>query len=189
MTDQELIDGLTNNQPEAFTVLVKTYQQVVLHTCFSFVHDHQQAEDLSQEVFIEIFRSISQFNKNAKLSTWIYKIAVNKSLDSIKYKNRKRRFALKSIFGVDADADKVSAGLQPDKQLESKEKLRIIYAEIDKLPEKQKIAFNLSKIEGMSYQEIADTMNSSVSSVESLIFRAKKMLKENLTDFYKKNME
>lgn len=152
-------------------------------------HQHD-AEDVTQEVFAEIFQSILQFKGEAKLSTWIYRIAVSKSLEFLRKKNRKKRFGfMQGLFGNDdlSPIKHVSDFYHPGVQLENKERAKILFAAIDKLPENQKTAFVLSKMEDLSYDEIAEIMKTSLSSVESLMFRAKQNLQKLLGDYYREN--
>ena len=149
----------------------------------------EDAEDVAQEVFLEVFKSIHKFKGDSKLSTWIYRIATNKCLEFIRKKNTKKRFAfMKSILGNEIPTDKTSYFTEfnhPGILLENKEKSKIIFKAINKLPESQKVVFTLAKIDVKSYQEIVEITGKSLSSVESIMFRAKKSLKEKLNNFYK----
>ncbi|MBL4605660.1 MAG: sigma-70 family RNA polymerase sigma factor, partial [Flavobacteriaceae bacterium] len=94
MTNQEeFIEKLKSGSQSAFSQLLDEYQQKVFHTCISFVPTKEDAEDVSQEVFLEVYRSVSKFKGDSKLSTWIYKICTNKCLEFIRKKNAKKRFA------------------------------------------------------------------------------------------------
>lgn len=188
LNDDELIVQLTEGDPEAFRELVENHQDVVINTCFGFVHNKEDAEDIAQEVFIEIHQSIAGFRKDAKLSTWIYRIAVNKSLDHIRKKKRKKRFA-KLVFLDSSDDNEVFEvpGLDdPQKELEDSERRRILNYTINQLPKKQKIALTLSKFEKLSNREIASVLDTSVSAVESLIHRAKTNLRNKLQYYFEK---
>ncbi len=184
---QETIDQLKAGDESVFKDLVLKFQNKVFNICIGMVKNEEEAEDLAQEVFVEIFRNISQFNADAKLSTWIYRIAMNKSLEHIRYNKRQKRFAwLTSLFGADEDlAHNYSDFYHPGVALENKERSKELYNAIDKLAENQRTAFIMHKLEGLSYQEIADIMQLSLSSVESLMHRAKKRLQDLLYDFYK----
>ncbi len=183
-----LIDRIKAGNEQAFRDLVETYKDNVLNTCYHYVHDRMDAEDLAQEVFMEVHRSIRHFKENAQLSTWIYRIAVNKSLDLIRKRKRKKRFAyLVTVFSPSEDEKvcQVPATGNPETILEEKERIQILNDAIDRLPENQKTAITLSKLEGLSNKEIADIMNTSVSSVESLLHRARSNIKKKLHNFFK----
>ncbi|MDT7833157.1 RNA polymerase sigma factor [Flavobacteriaceae bacterium S356] len=189
MTDPTFIAELKSGKQSAYVQLLKDFEQKVFATCLSFVPNKEDAEDIAQEVFLEVFRSISKFKGNAKLSTWIYRIATNKCLEFIRKKNAKKRFAfMQSIFGNDIPLDKTSFFTEfkhPGILMENKEKSETIFKAINLLPESQRIVFTLAKIDGKSYQEIVEITGKSLSSVESIMFRAKKNLQQSLENFYK----
>ena len=191
MEDLELIEKLKNGDAESFRLVVEKYQKLVLNCTFKFLRNKESAEDLTQEVFIEVFESIRSFNAQSQLSTWIYRIAVTKSLNHIKSLKRKKRFAMVvSLFSGDKVEENIAAPgkMNPDQELENQERASILSWALDKLPENQRVAFTLSKYKEMSYEEISLMMNVSISSVESLIHRAKTNLKKELYGYYQKQM-
>jgi RNA polymerase sigma factor (sigma-70 family) len=189
LEEQNFIILLKEGKQSAFNLLLDDYQQKVFSTCISFVPNKEDAEDIAQEVFLEIFKSISKFKGDSKLSTWIYRIATNKCLEFIRKKNTKKRFAfMQSMLGNEIALDKTSYFTEfnhPGIVLENKEKSTIIFKAINSLSENQRVIFTLAKIDGKSYQEIIEISGKSLSSVESIMFRAKKSLKEKLEIFYK----
>tara|TARA_R110002050_G_scaffold4573_1_gene22043 strand:+ start:27744 stop:28322 length:579 start_codon:yes stop_codon:yes gene_type:complete len=191
LIENEFIEGLQNHNANAYGKLIDDFQQKVFVTCISFVPNKEDAEDIAQDVFVEVFNSIHKFKGNSKLSTWIYKITTNKCLEFIRKRNTKKRFAfMQSLFGNEIPIDKSSYFTEmnhPGILLENKEKSEILFKAINQLPEAQKVVFSLSKVDGMSYQEICDITEKSLSSVESLMFRAKKNLQDSLENFYKNN--
>ena len=189
MTENEFIEGLKKQHANAYGKLLDDFDQKVFATCISFVPNKEDAEDIAQEVFVEVFKSINKFKGNSKLSTWIYRIATNKCLEFIRKKNTKKRFAfMQSITGNAIPLDKTNYFTEmnhPGILLENKEKSETLFRAINGLPDSQKVVFTLSKVDGKSYQEICDITEKSLSSVESLMFRAKKNLQVLLEDFYK----
>jgi RNA polymerase sigma-70 factor (ECF subfamily) len=189
LNEQNLIHQLQAGKQAAFSCLLDDYQQRVFGICISFIPNKEDAEDVAQEVFLEVFKSISKFKGDSKLATWIYKIATNKCLEFIRKKNSKKRFAfMQSILGNEIPFDKTSYFTEvnhPGILLENKEKSAIIFKAINTLPENQRVIFTLAKIDGKSYQEIVEITGKSLSSVESVMFRAKKGLREKLANFYK----
>ena len=189
MTEEALIEQLKLKNTAVFSKLIDTYQQKVFGTCLSFVPNKEDAEDLVQEVFLEVFNSISKFKGNSTLSTWIYRITTNKCLEFIrKQKTKKRTGFLKPLFSQDFSIDKTNYFTEfnhPGFLLEAKELNETLFKAINKLPESQTLIFTLHKIDGKSYQEIAEITNRSVSSVESVMFRAKKNLQKLLYNYYK----
>lgn len=192
LSEQDFIEKLKQGKQSAFSQLLDDYQQKVFSTCISFVPNKEDAEDIAQEVFLEVFKSISKFKGDSKLSTWIYRIATNKSLEFIRKRNTKKRFAfMQTIMGNEIPVDKTSYFTEinhPGILLENKEKSATIFKAINALPESQKIIFTLAKIDGKSYQEIVEITGKSLSSVESIMFRAKKGLKVKLANFYENNL-
>ncbi len=176
------------NDLPSFHQIYDQYKNKVFNTVISYLQNPEDTEEVVQDVFMEVHRSISSFEGKSSLSTWIYRIAINKSLDFIKSKTRKKRFAfMSSLFNSAGELRHDSPDFyHPGVALEQKENAAMLFKAIDSLPENQKTAFILSKVEGLSYAEISEVMQVSVSSVESLLFRAKQNLQNKLSDFYKK---
>jgi len=187
MNDRELIGKVAAGDQSAFKELVDRYQALVINTCYNLLGNRDDAEDVAQEVFFQVYKSVKKFRQEAKLSTWIYRIAVNRSLNSIR--DRKRFGWLRSLSSLlEGERQQVtnlpaSNSDQPDAALEKKEQNEKVQKAIDSLPKRQKTAFLLHKYEGLSYQEIAEIMQWSLSSVESLIHRAKANLKKKLIHY------
>ncbi|HCT31493.1 MAG TPA: hypothetical protein DIW31_12380 [Bacteroidales bacterium] len=192
MTDQDLIKQVTeNNDHSAFAMLVERYQKLVVNTCRGFVNSYADAEDLAQDVFIELFESLPNFRHESKLSTWLYRIAVNKSLNYVRKRKRETFYdSITSFFGSSEDKNSnASIDFSPneaDSYIKLKEQRVELKRAINALPENQKIAFILNKYQDLSYKEVAEVMDISLSSVESLLFRAKGNLQKSLSNFYKK---
>lgn len=190
MGEELLITELREGKPSAYNELVKQFADKVYNTSISILQNEEDAEDNTQEVFIEVFRSLNNFKGDSKLSTWIYRITVTKALEFLRKKKSKKRFAVvKSLFWLESvipETD-VQHFYHPGIQLENKERSAILFAAIDKLADSQKTAFILHKVEGLSYAEVAEVMKTSVPSIESLLFRAKQNLQKILGEYYKKN--
>jgi RNA polymerase sigma-70 factor (ECF subfamily) len=191
MHESELVDRLKKGDEAAYRLFVDSHQSSVLNCCFRVVADRVAAEDLTQEVFIEVHRSIRQFRSESKLSTWVYRIAMTKSLDHLKALRRKKRFGvLKGLLPTDPDAvSALPSDLpSPHQVLEQEERKRVLAWAIDLLPDNQRVAFTLSKYDALSCQEIADVLNTTVPAIESLIFRAKANLRNRLSTHYKDHL-
>lgn len=188
--DTDIIRKLIEGDRISFEKLVKQFKNKVFNTSLSILQNVGDAEDITQEVFVEVFQSLKNFKGESKLSTWIYRIAVSKSLEFLRWKNRKKRFGfMQSLLynNLTESILEIPNFFHPGIQLENKERAAILFAAINKLPKNQKTAFILHKIEGLSYAEVADVMQATVSSVESLLFRAKQSLQKLLGDYYEKN--
>ena len=168
MGEKEMIKAILEGDQKAFKLLVDTYQLMVVNTCHAFVHDRNEAEDIAQDVFIQVFESLGKFRFESKLSTWLYRIAVNRSINHCK-----------SPRGRAIKVDIESWKQMPQQQLlEEQEQLELLHRAIDRLPENQRTALILNKYEELSYKEIAEVMGVTLSSVESLLFRAKNNLEK-----------
>ena len=185
MSEQEFILSLQKGDPQAFKQLVETWQNMVYNTVLSIVQDIQEAEDVSQEVFIQVYQSVKNFRGDAKLSTWIYRVAVTKALDADRKKKTKKRVAnLKSWIGLGEKEEDAAHFNHPGVQLDNKELAAILFKAMQKLPENQRIAFTLIKAEGLSYDETAEIMNVTVKAVEALMHRAKENLRKLLQHYH-----
>jgi RNA polymerase sigma factor (sigma-70 family) len=183
MQQREMIEALREGDRDAFREFVAEHQNKVFSLALSFLKNREEAEDIAQDVFVEVFQSINSFRKEAELSSWIYRITVNKSLN--RYKRMKRM--------LPQEEDNMLGFLQqsesnPETQMQSKENAKVLYVAVDKLPEKQKTAYTLRHFNDLSYNEISKIMKKSKSSVESLIHRAHKKLYSLLYDYYEENM-
>ncbi len=165
-----------------FEKMYNQYNLLVYNVALNYLQNIEDAEEITQDVFIQLHKSITNFQNNSTLKTWIYRITINKCLDFIKHKNSKKRFF---IFGTKSDSEfemhKVSDFEHPGILMENKEDAEVLFTIINQLNDKQKTAFVLSKVDGLSNPEIAAIMQLSISSVESLVFRAKATLKEKLS--------
>ncbi len=190
LDDQSFIQLAHKNKDRAFNQLVEAYAGLVFNACLNTVRNREDAEDVVQEVFTAAYLSLEKFEGKSKLSTWLYSIALNKSKEFLRNKTRKKRSGVLTVLEKE-DSHMVPTGTinfdHPGVQLENKERAAVFFAAIDKLAENQRVAYTLHKIDGISYAEVAEIMETSVSSVESLMFRAKKRLRELLSDYYEKN--
>jgi RNA polymerase sigma-70 factor (ECF subfamily) len=182
------IDALKAGDEDAFRTMVYLFQDRVFNACLGFLDSREEAEDAAQETFMEVHHAVRDFRDDARLSTWIYRIAVSKSLQAIRKKRRKKRFAVffrdTGERGMPERTAEPRDDFHPLAQLENRERAEILHAAMSKLPESQRVAFTLHKIEGLRYDEIAEVMNVSRPSVESLIHRARMNLRKQLYDYY-----
>lgn len=184
LTETELLFGLREGEESAFKELVTQFQDKVFNTALGLLQHHTEAEDIAQEVFIKVFRSVKNFKVDCLLSTWIYRITVNESLDYLRSKKRKKRLGfLSALFGdnnlpmyepIDFN--------HPGVLQENKEDAAILFKLIKQLPENQRIAFVLNKTEELSYIEIAEILNTTPTAVDSLLQRAKQNLRKKINN-------
>jgi RNA polymerase sigma-70 factor, ECF subfamily len=172
--DAELARLTAAGDEAAFEELVEKYRHSILNTANRYLGDFDAADDIAQEVFLILWNKAATFKGNAKFSTWLYRVAVNQCLQF----RRKQKQVVVSLDSMHPEQPPESLQVAPDREREARiERVRRAVAE---LPDRQRIALVLSQYEGRSYQEIAEIMSTSVSSVESLIFRAKSLLKTKL---------
>ena len=187
---EALITKLKQGDQSGFTTVVELYQKMVYNTALSIVQNEEDADDITQEVFVQVYLSIQSFKGDSKLSTWLYRITLSKALDHERKKKRKKRFGfMQSLFGK--QNEEIMHPIEfdhPGVQLEKKESARDLFKALAKLPDKQRVAFTLHKIEGQSYQEIAAIMNTSLYAVESLMSRARTNLKKILNTYFQQKL-
>ncbi|HNP31734.1 MAG TPA: RNA polymerase sigma factor [Flavobacterium sp.] len=166
-----------------FEKLYHEYKTLVYNVALNYLQNIEDAEEITQDVFVKVYHSHQNFNQKSSYKTWIYRITINHCLDYIKQKNSQKRFF---IFGKKSQNEQeylnTSTFEHPGIQLEKKEEAEILFSVINTLTENQKTAFLLSKLDGLSNPEIAEIMQLSISSVESLVFRAKATLQERLAE-------
>lgn len=179
MESDRIIKEIARGDRLAGKWLLDAYQVKVYNICFSMVHNLHDAEDLTQEVFIEVLKNIGSFRGDSQLGTWIYRIAVNRSLNFLR--NSKKRKWLNYIDELLSVKDQGIKGLSYQTEpFEASDNKRLLQKALNSLPEKQKTAFTLNKINDLSYKEVAEIMNISHANVETLIHRAKMRLQRAL---------
>ena len=180
MNDKERVTKIKNGDQNAFWQLFEQYQHLVYNICYRMSGNQEEAEDITQNVFIKIFHAIGKFRGDAKLSSWIYRITVNTCLKRERRKKLENWISLDFLFKEKDQLHPVSPDPAPDQQIEIAEKEHIVQMAIQNLPERQKIALILFRYENLSYKEIAAVMEISLSAVESLLHRAKDNLTKRL---------
>jgi RNA polymerase sigma factor (sigma-70 family) len=181
--EEAFINDLKSGNEKAYHTLITVYSKRVYNLCLQFVSSPQDAEDTTQEVFTTIYLSMISFRKESSLSTWIYRITVNKCRELNRKKSRKKRFGIMRSWDETPENYLESSNQDPEKTLLNSELAETIQKAIEGLPENQRIAYTLSKLEGIKNDAIADIMELSVSAVESLLFRAKKSVTEQLNNY------
>lgn len=177
--DAEVIESVAGGDEKAFEQVVEKYQHPVLNTIYRYVGDRVEAEDIAQEVFLRVWRQARNFKGESRFSTWLYRIVVNQCLSF-------RRKYKETLQPLDATIEKEDGSRTPENEVESRRGAEIVRKAVDELPSRQRIALILSKFEGKSYKEIAQIMGVSLSTVESLIFRARSSLKKKLLPLKRK---
>lgn len=172
---------------EKFKLIVGKNKNKVFNTAFGFLKNREDAEDIAQEVFLEVWNNLDRFREESSVSTWLYRITINKCIDFVRKKNRQNKWAkIVSFFGMNyLEENAWVQHYHPGLITEEKELAKNLYLCIDKLPEKQKTVIVLTKMEKLSHKEVAQILETTEKAVESLVARAKENLKKNLEIIYK----
>ncbi len=170
--DAELVAAVAAGDAASFEQLVKKYERPVLNTIYRYVGDRAAAEDVAQEVFLKVWRRLGTFKRRSTFSTWLYRLVANQCIN-FRDRRAKRRAEPLSDSVPDGRADL-------HERFERETTSRLVREAVRELPGRQRLALILSKFEGRSYREVAEIMGVSLSSAESLIFRAKQNLKKRL---------
>lgn len=176
--EQELIQAIIDGDKHAFAALYKAYSDKVYNIAISYTKNAESAQDITQDVFVKIYKYAAKFKWNSALNTWIYRIVVNACLNYIKKQNK--------LLIVDNSPfeNQVVDFNHPGVLLENKENATALYQVLGNLPTSQKTAFILSYIEELPRQEVADIMETSLKAVESLLQRAKSNMRKELENLY-----
>ncbi|MBN1822266.1 MAG: RNA polymerase sigma factor [Prolixibacteraceae bacterium] len=187
MNDRQLIKEILKNNNLAFRSLTEKYQKLVYSTAFRLIKNQADAEDIFQEVFLEVFRSCQFIKNDEDLTMWIYKITYNKSISFLRKKNPAKAQNEPDEFHSIKNENKLIERNTPSKLIEQQEAEIMLFRFIDELPENQKKVLLMHKFEGFSQKEICNQMNLSPTSIESLMYRAKMNLKKKLKTYLKHN--
>jgi RNA polymerase sigma-70 factor (ECF subfamily) len=185
-TDEELVLRCQQGDASAFEALFVRYQRRVYYIVLNYLGDPAECEDLCQEVFIQVYRSIRSFRGDSSFYTWLYRIVVNMTKNCIKQKVRQRH-----VFGQATEEEMAgvpsgrAAGgpLAPDRELERVELGVVLRRELLALNESFRMALILREVDGLSYEEIADVLKVGAGTVKSRIARGRRDLKKKLKSF------
>ena len=190
MTDNDIIAQILQGDRNLYRKLVEKYQPMVFRTCMGFLHNKDDSDDLTQEIFIQAYQTLSGFKGDAGFSTWIYRIAVNASLNKTRKSSKSllvQRFEM--VFGNSGKQEysfPIPDSENPENILILDEHRELVQRALESLPENQRTAIVLSKYDDLSQRQIAQIMKTSEGAVEALIQRAKANLREKLSAFQKK---
>ena len=185
-SDIQLMLNFKEGSIPAFEELIKRYKKSVMNVIYRFLGDRDEAENLSLEVFLRVYKSAKRYRVKAKFSTWLYKIAVNLSLSELKKRRKHFSISLNTPIATDKGEsgelidEMADSSPPPEKILEEKERNLLIKEAIGLLPPEQRMAIILRIYEDLSYKEISKILDCSVKSVESKLYRARISLKKRL---------
>lgn len=183
--DSELVQRAKNGDKTAFDMLVRKYQHRIAAVVSRFVRDYAECQDVVQDSFIRAYKSLSGFRGDSQFYTWMYRIAVNTAKNHLSSKKRRPSFDVE----LD-DAENIDGGIYiqnndtPEHELLRDEIAQVVTRALELLPEDIRQAITLREMEGLSYEEIADVMNTPVGTVRSRIFRAREAIDARLRPLY-----
>lgn len=181
-TDLELVRRVQAGDKSAFDVLVLKYQQRVINLVNRYVHDPHMAMDVSQEAFIKAYRGLKNFRGDSAFYTWLYRISINTAKNHLV--SRSRRMPDDDIDAQEAEqydgGGKLRETSTPENEMMSDEVQATVQRAIEALPDELRIAITLRELEGLSYEEIAESMDCPIGTVRSRIFRARESIEKEL---------
>jgi RNA polymerase sigma-70 factor (ECF subfamily) len=182
--ETNLIERVCSGDIYAFQEIVERYKKKIYYIAYDIVGDHHEAEDISQEVFIKMYRALDRFRKDAKMSSWLYQIAVNTSIDSLRKKKAKPRINVENIdlVGVQEQAlESPSPEADPERRAVATLMQEHINLALDKITPQERAVFVMRHYNEFKIREIADVLEVSSGTVKSLLFRALKKMRKELS--------
>lgn len=193
--DSELVDRAQDGDREAFQQLVERYQEKVYSICYGKVKDEQDAKDVSQDVFVKVFRYIDNFNQESSFYTWLYRIAVNTSIDYLRKQSRRDEVDYDDTIQTDEEVQgnellmPSKLGVDPDRELGRKELREKMLEALKSLSDKHRTILTLREVEGLSYKEMAEVLDISKGTVMSRLYHARQYFQEALEDYVGDSLE
>jgi RNA polymerase sigma-70 factor, ECF subfamily len=185
--DAALMVRVGQGDRAAFRTLVEKYQGPLTNFIHHLTSDQGQAEELTQDVFLRVYRAAPRYRPDARFTTWLYRIATNLALNALRARTRKPTVSLDDKRSAEPGPDRHSATApnepRPDQAFERDELVQLVGRAVRNLPERQRIAVILHRFEGLSYQAIADVLSSSPDAVDALLRRAKDALRDALAPY------
>lgn len=187
-TDMDLIARCRDGDREAFRQLVEQYERRVFNIITPLIGDPEEADDITQEVFIKVYRSLSSFRGTAQFSVWLYRITVNLCLDRLKHRRRRPEAVSldRLLEQAEGELDVLFRDSSPDaaETLDQARLQHTVQAMLNTLTPEHRLVISLKDLEGYSQEEIAAILNCPVGTVKSRLTRAREALKERLRPFY-----
>ena len=182
--EQNIIDRICRGDTAAFQRLVERYKKKIYFLAYDILGDHHEAEDISQEVFIKVFRSLRNFRRDAKMSSWIYQITANTCIDALRKKKSKPQVNLEDFNHVSLQDNLAGGGTRvqnPELSAEASIMQHKIQNALHKVTPKERTVFVMRHYNDLKIKEIAETLQVSSGTVKSLLFRALKKLRKELS--------
>ena len=185
MDDRALVERIVSGERDLFTELVARYEKRILNYVYRIIHRYEDAHDLTQEIFIKVFMALDRYDPKFQFSTWIFRIAQNSAIDTLRKRSLPEVSLTKS--GPDDEEGKerevADDGISPYRELKNKEMSAAIDHAIEDLPVDYRELIQLRHFGELSYEEIADLKEMPLGTVKNKLFRARNMLKETLSHY------
>jgi RNA polymerase sigma factor RpoE len=188
LDDQTLVRRAQREDMRAYDALVRRYQERIYATVYHMTSNHEDANDLAQETFIKAFRALKSFKGDSSFYTWIYRIAVNKTINFLKQRKNRAQMSLNDVdFNVENDPDLVALVSErtPRRDLGLSELQEKLNAAMLKLSEHHRMVVTLHDVQGLSHEEIGTIMDCNVGTVRSRLFYARQQMQAYLSDYLK----
>lgn len=179
MDERELIARLQKRDEAAFEELIRQYEKKVYSLCFRMCGNSEDAEEAAQDAFLALWRGIDRFRQESSLSTWIYRLATNACIDTLR--RRKKQSGSVSLDDEELFVDAVDTSPQPQETVEHRETQKLLQEGLSALPEEYRKVLILREIEGLSYTEIAESASIELGTVKSRISRGRSLLRNFLS--------
>ncbi|MBC7794895.1 MAG: sigma-70 family RNA polymerase sigma factor [Clostridia bacterium] len=192
VTDLDLFHGAQRGDYDAFEEVVRRFHDRVYRLAFGMTKNQTEAEEVVQDTFLNVFRSIKSFRADSSPGTWIYRVTANSALMRLRTKSRKPLLSLEEVpngASVNGNLDFLTPpnawSRQPDEKLLTKELVSVIDAAVDLLPEKYRLVLLLRDVEGLSNDDVAQTLGLTIPTVKSRLHRSRMFVRERLEDYFR----
>jgi len=182
--EQNIVDRICQGNTEAFQELVERYKKKIYFLSYDILGDHHEAEDISQEVFIKVFRSLKNFRRDSKMSSWIYKITTNTCIDALRKRKSKPKINLWDFnhISIKNNVEEGSTRIQnPELSADASIMQRRIQNALYKVTPRERAVFVMRHYNDLEIKEIAEVLNVSSGTVKSMLFRALNKLRKELS--------
>lgn len=188
-SDVELMLALRAGDDGAFAELVNRHRNTVVNLTARYLGNRTDAEDLAQEVFLKVYRARTRYRPEAKFTTWLYRVAVNACLNEVRARKSRATWGAASLAGGDGDESGLAPSPAdpnadaPEVAAERAELRDRVRAAVDELPERQRLALLLNKFHGLSYEELAATLEMTIPGIKSLLVRARENVRRRIEPY------
>lgn len=180
LTDEQLVESALTENPDAFGEIVKKWERKIFALCFGMLNREEDARDATQETFISAYRNLANFRGEAKVSSWLHRIAVNQCLTKQRKVKVRGEVYLEDENGNNESYFAAPASASPGKTAEQNERLRLVRIAVNSLPDDLRQVIVMKEFEEMTFQEISEVLDMPLSTVKSRLYTALKQLKMKL---------